>query len=104
MRRRWSAWEDEFLLGSAGQLPIRAVAKRLKRSYGACLMRLSLYGVRVGRQQGYLSARDAADEYGVPVHRVQRWAAAGRLKARRGPHTWLIDVGDMERKVRQMAA
>jgi hypothetical protein len=97
--RPWTEADDETLLAYAGQVRVRTIARRLRRSYGACLWRLWQLGVRVGEAQGYLTARCAADEYGVPVWRVQRWAAAGRVKARRGPHTWLIDGDDFERFV-----
>jgi hypothetical protein len=96
--RPWTEADDEVLMSLAGQVRIRLVAERLGRSYRACLRRLSDLGVRVGDAQGYLSAADASREYDVPIWRVQRWAQAGRLRARRGPHTWLIDVADLEAK------
>lgn len=103
IRRTWTPWTDddnELLLDLAGRMTMALVAKRLRRTPGAC--RRQLYEMQAGRARdvpGYLSASEVAEQYGCPWGRVIRLIERGTLPAKRvqGGHYWRIDPADCER-------
>lgn len=96
----WMEEDDEYLLDHAGELTLKLIAKRLRRSWMACKRRL--YDLEAGRARdasGHLSAMQVAAEYNTSLKRVTTLIAAGTLPAHKvaGGHYWRIDVEDCER-------
>lgn len=80
---RWTDAEHDYLLSAAGTaMRLVDIAKHLHRSYAACKRRLYDFGTTARNNQGYMSARQVADEYGCDVHRVTRFIERGVLAAR----------------------
>lgn len=79
---RWTADEDEYLFTTAGERTLPEIGQRLHRSAAACKRRLYDYGTTARNNQGYMSARQVAGEYGCDVYRVTRLIAEGHLEAR----------------------
>lgn len=95
--RTWTPQQEDTLRDLAGLMPMATIARRVGHSRAACMQRLVDLGERARNAQGLLTASVAAQEYGVPVHRIRRWAASGVLPARKGPGYWQIDPEDLER-------
>jgi hypothetical protein len=108
--RGWEPWtqaDDDFLLEHAGEMTLKQIAARLRRSWGACKRRL--YDLGAGRARdvsGHLSAMQVAKEYNCPLSRVRRLIASGELPAKRvsGGNYWRIDPADCERVRAKLAA
>jgi hypothetical protein len=89
----WLPEETGYLLDMAGILTLKAIAKHLCRSPGACKRQLHKYGITARANQGYLSAAEVSKLYGCSYHRVCQLLAAGTIKGRydRRRNRWQID-------------
>lgn len=95
----WSQEDDDVLLGLAGEMTLKLIARRLGRSWQACRRRLFDLGAGRARDvSGHLSMMQVAAEYGCPLTRVKRLVRSGELPAKRvyGGHYWRIAPEDCE--------
>lgn len=95
----WTQEDDDFLLEHAGEMTLKRIGKRLRRSWMACKRRL--YDLEAGRARdvsGHLSATQVAEEYNTSLNRVYKLIQRGTLPARKvaGGHYWRIDPEDCE--------
>ena len=94
----WTPEEDGYLLDKAGNLTLKDIAAKLRRSYDAVHARLSKkYGIESRHNQGYLSAADLSKEYGCPYHRVRTALLEGRIPGRYDEirNRWQVDPGNL---------
>lgn len=90
----WLPKEKEYLLAYAGTKTLEAIAKRLRRSYGAVRKELQSYGLRARDNEGYLSAAQLAKELPCSCDRLRRFLNAGKIpgaKVDKVRNRWKID-------------
>ncbi len=82
--RPWTPEDLDFLADHWGLRPDRWVAARLKRSVNACKIKATRE-LGIARKDNFWTARNVARLFGVDVHLVTRWIAAGMLAGRKSP-------------------
>lgn len=82
--RTWTQDEIDWLSDNWGLLPDAKVAAHLGRTITACII-AAKRKAEVNRKMSFYTARNVADVFGVDVHLVAKWIAAGCLKARKSP-------------------
>jgi len=100
---KWTEQEDEYLLEHAGNIKLKAIAKRLGRSYGSVRGRLRWHNhLKARHNQGYLSAAELAKYFGCPYQRVRKLLSAGSIKGFRSKvrNEWQVDLADIDDEAR----
>ncbi|QNI34498.1 hypothetical protein H7849_11745 [Alloacidobacterium dinghuense] len=83
MPRKWSDEEIEQARGLAGEMPLRKMAKVMRRSPYAIKCKLHTLGIGVQVLDGY-STRLLGELLGVHHNRISTWIARGWLVVREG--------------------
>ena len=98
---KWSAKDEEFLIDKWGVMEIDAIAKKLKRTYLAVMIkakRLKLGGFYSGNSLS-LTATQASKVLNNDRHTVVRWIKNHGLKATQTTfkikNVWLINFDDL---------
>lgn len=81
--RSWSAKETDKLIQLVEQgVSYPQIAKKLKRTEVSIRLRAKRIGVRIATTKATMSARDVAEQLGIPCSKtVSRWIIRGWLKA-----------------------
>lgn len=76
--RPWSAEEIRILESSAGDVPLRRIARRLHRGYGSVKAKALSIGLRTKMQAGY-TIDDLVHCFGVSKETIRSWLDRGWL-------------------------
>jgi hypothetical protein len=104
LTRPWTAEDDDYLRGHAGEHTRAKIAHLLKRSEGAVKRRLYDLGISIRTNEGFMSAMAVARMAGCEATAVYRLINNGTLKARRPQsenvrNRWEIDPRDVTTQI-----
>jgi len=77
--RRWTEDELAYLRENAGQVPVSAMIKRLRRNFYSISSRIRALGLSRDARDGY-SIANLTEVLGVSYHSVAKWIAAGWIR------------------------
>lgn len=83
-RRRWTEKENQYLLESAGTMPVARLAEILGRSENGVAVHMRRIGLRTRLVREGLTKREFAEIMGVPESTVQGWLGTGKLRTYEG--------------------
>lgn len=79
----WTPEEDVFLEEHMGTRHVNWIAKKLKRSITAVVVRSKRLSISRRAARTWYTAQQVADGFGIDVHVVTRWIASSKLLATR---------------------
>ena len=100
VHRPWTSADDDLLREKWGLVTDAYLARKLKRTRYACIIRAKKLGIN--RKQWFFTQTEVARLFGVDDHKVRAWIRDGHLVARGapfkiGPHRcWMITAKDLE--------
>lgn len=112
-RRMWTAEEDQRLRLLWGDVGLRGISLRLKRSREAVYHHAYDLGLKLGLQQGMETINDAAKRTGfcwITMSRILKWAGVERIRTMSDPgssgkqHVSAVDPDDVDEAVAKWMA
>ena len=100
VHRPWTPQEDDLLREKWGLVTDAYIARKLRRTRYACIIRAKKLGIN--RKQWFFTQTEVARLFGVDDHKVRAWIRDGHLVARGAPfkigkhHPWMITSKDLE--------